>query len=159
MVLSTWRITWPSRATQAAGRSRRASQSAGDAKYTARWTATLRLDDVRLEQVEQRAHLVVREAFRLQQAAGALGQKNNPEWKTVAIDSLTEKLVLPNGSIGSRWGEKGKWNLEEKDGTGPTPLLRSMRLKEIGKDSSRSELATADCVIPSLCANSCWVMS
>ncbi|AFJ47084.1 nitrate reductase subunit alpha [Shimwellia blattae] len=40
-----------------------------------------------------------------------LGESNNPEWKTVA---RTEEghLVVPNGSIGFRWGEKGKWNLE-----------------------------------------------
>ncbi|HEX5278432.1 MAG TPA: nitrate reductase subunit alpha, partial [Fluviicoccus sp.] len=53
-----------------------------------------------------------------------LGATNNPEWKTVAIDSLTEKLVLPNGSIGSRWGEKGRWNLEEKALSGEDTKLR-----------------------------------
>ncbi|MEA1065003.1 nitrate reductase subunit alpha [Erwinia sp. HR93] len=40
-----------------------------------------------------------------------LGEANNPEWKTVAYNSDGE-LVAPNGSIGFRWGEKGKWNLE-----------------------------------------------
>lgn len=40
-----------------------------------------------------------------------LGEANNPEWKTVAFNS-TGELVAPNGSIGFRWGEKGKWNLE-----------------------------------------------
>lgn len=40
-----------------------------------------------------------------------LGEANNPEWKTVALNS-TGELVAPNGSIGFRWGEKGKWNLE-----------------------------------------------
>lgn len=42
-----------------------------------------------------------------------LGESNNPEWKTVAYDSAGE-LVAPNGSIGFRWGEKGKWNLEQQ---------------------------------------------
>jgi len=42
-----------------------------------------------------------------------LGEKNNPQWKTVACNQLGE-LVVPNGSIGFRWGEKGKWNLEPK---------------------------------------------
>ena len=41
----------------------------------------------------------------------ALGEANNPDWKTVAL-SETGDLVVPNGSIGFRWGEKGKWNLE-----------------------------------------------
>ncbi len=35
----------------------------------------------------------------------SLGQENNPEWKTVAINSNGE-IVAPNGSIGFRWGEK-----------------------------------------------------
>ena len=42
-----------------------------------------------------------------------LGESNNPEWKTVAYSS-TGNLVAPNGSIGFRWGEKGKWNLEQQ---------------------------------------------
>jgi nitrate reductase alpha subunit len=50
---------------------------------------------------------------------GKLGQDNNPEWKTVAIDE-NDKVVLPNGSIGFRWGAEGradvgKWNLENKE--------------------------------------------
>lgn len=45
-----------------------------------------------------------------------LGQENNPEWKTVAIDSRSGELVAPQGSIGFRWGEKGKWNLEQREG-------------------------------------------
>ena len=52
-----------------------------------------------------------------------LGQANNPEWKTVAIDENTGKIVVPLGSVGFRWGQKeggdkGKWNLEEKDAGG-----------------------------------------
>lgn len=45
-----------------------------------------------------------------------LGQENNPEWKTVALDQATGELIAPQGSIGFRWGEKGKWNLEQRDG-------------------------------------------
>ncbi|MCL4738733.1 MAG: molybdopterin-dependent oxidoreductase, partial [Burkholderiaceae bacterium] len=50
---------------------------------------------------------------------GKLGQKNNPEWKTVAFDTAG-KAVLPNGSIGFRWGPEGRadvgrWNLEAKE--------------------------------------------
>jgi nitrate reductase alpha subunit len=40
-----------------------------------------------------------------------LGQSNNPEWKTVAIDENNEGLIAPHGSIGYRWGEDGKWNI------------------------------------------------
>lgn len=46
---------------------------------------------------------------------GKLGQKEHPEWKTVAFDA-GGKAVLPNGSIGFRWDSAaGKWNLEDKE--------------------------------------------
>ena len=48
--------------------------------------------------------------------ADQLGETNNPEWKTVALDAASGRIVAPRGSIGYRWGEKGKWNLEEKAG-------------------------------------------
>jgi nitrate reductase alpha subunit len=46
---------------------------------------------------------------------GALGQTNNPAWKTLGFDRTDGSLVVPNGSVGFRWGESGKWNIEEKD--------------------------------------------
>ncbi|TXL66324.1 nitrate reductase subunit alpha [Zeimonas arvi] len=54
---------------------------------------------------------------------GALGQDNNPEWKTVAYDENTGEMVVPKGSIGFRWGQKeggdaGKWNLQSEDASG-----------------------------------------
>ncbi len=50
---------------------------------------------------------------------GRLGQKNHPEWKTVAFDA-DGRAVLPQGSIGFRWGpegrdDAGRWNLENKE--------------------------------------------
>ena len=45
----------------------------------------------------------------------ALAEANNPEWKTVCLDEATGEPVVPEGSIGFRWGEKGKWNLAQKD--------------------------------------------
>jgi nitrate reductase alpha subunit len=53
--------------------------------------------------------------LRASDLAGAVGQTNNPEWKTLAFDERDGSLVLPNGSIGFRWGESGKWNIEQKD--------------------------------------------
>ncbi|MDX1693037.1 MAG: nitrate reductase subunit alpha [Ketobacteraceae bacterium] len=52
-----------------------------------------------------------------------LGQDNNPEWKTIAVDQ-DGSLVSPRGSIGYRWGEEGHWNIEEKDGTGKETRLK-----------------------------------
>lgn len=54
-----------------------------------------------------------------------LGETNNPAWKTVALNSAGE-LVVPNGSIGFRWGEKGKWNLEPKAAGQATQLTLSL---------------------------------
>ena len=59
-----------------------------------------------------------------------LGQANNPEWKTVAFDERSGKVVVPNGSIGFRWGQTdGKWNLEEKE-VGGTETTLSLSLLE-----------------------------
>lgn len=49
----------------------------------------------------------------------ASAQMNNPEWKTLAYDT-NGKVVMPNGSIGFRWGpedreDSGRWNLEDKE--------------------------------------------
>ncbi|MCZ8166578.1 nitrate reductase subunit alpha [Silanimonas sp.] len=55
---------------------------------------------------------------------GGLGETNNPEWKTLAFDEASGAIVVPNGSVGFRWGEKGKWNIEEKDSAGRDTRLR-----------------------------------
>ncbi len=60
---------------------------------------------------------------------GKLGEDNNPEWKTVAMDSKAG-LVAPNGSVGYRWGEDGEWNLEERANEKETNLLTSLILEE-----------------------------
>ena len=41
----------------------------------------------------------------------------NAEWKTVVLDAATGEPVVPNGSIGFRWGEEGegRWNLDLGD--------------------------------------------
>jgi nitrate reductase alpha subunit len=65
---------------------------------------------------------------------GKLGQDNNPEWKTVALDQ-TDRVVLPNGSIGFRWGaegrsDAGKWNLENKEARGDNEVKLKLSLME-----------------------------
>ncbi|MDE1568292.1 nitrate reductase subunit alpha [Aquabacter sp. P-9] len=77
---------------------------------------------VRLE--ERDGRLVPERLLRAADLPGALGETNNPEWKTVAFDEPTGDLVAPVGSVGHRWGESAQWNLEEKDGAG-----RAIRLK------------------------------
>ncbi|RLK48761.1 nitrate reductase alpha subunit [Alkalispirillum mobile] len=60
----------------------------------------------------------------------ALEQDNNPEWKTVAWDEKSDSLVVPHGSIGFRWGEDGRWNLEEKAAGGKETELRLSNLQK-----------------------------
>jgi nitrate reductase alpha subunit len=64
--------------------------------------------------VKQDGKLVPDRFLRASEFADGLGETNNPEWKTVAIDDESGNVVVPLGSVGFRWGEKGKWNLEEK---------------------------------------------
>ncbi len=63
-------------------------------------------------------HYIADRFVRASDFTGALDETNNPEWKTVAVDARTKQFVSPGGSIGYRWGEQGKWNLEAKDGKG-----------------------------------------
>ena len=55
---------------------------------------------------------------------GALGQSNNPEWKPVAFDEKASRVVVPRGSVGFRWNEQGRWNLEAADADGNPVDLR-----------------------------------
>ena len=61
-------------------------------------------------------HLTQGRFLRAADLVDNLGQENNPDWKTIAINSQTQELISPNGSIGYRWGQSGKWNLEQRDG-------------------------------------------
>ncbi|MDE1939146.1 MAG: nitrate reductase subunit alpha, partial [Alphaproteobacteria bacterium] len=60
----------------------------------------------------------------------ALGEANNPDWKTVGIDTKSGKVVVPNGSIGFRWGQDGHWNLEEKAAGAEVDLKSTLLLEE-----------------------------
>jgi len=70
---------------------------------------------------------------------GKLGQANNPEWKTVAFDT-DGRAVLPNGSIGFRWGAEGradvgKWNLEDKEARHGQPVKLKLSVLEDGEQA------------------------
>ncbi len=74
--------------------------------------------------VKQDGKLVPERFIRASDLDGALDEANNPEWKTLAYDETTGELVAPLGSVGFRWGEKGKWNLEAKRSDGAEVDLR-----------------------------------
>lgn len=63
--------------------------------------------------------------------------ENNPQWKTVALADNGE-IVAPNGSIGFRWGEKGKWNLEQRDGT--TGVETELQLSLLGRQDEIADV-------------------
>ncbi|MBL8845834.1 MAG: nitrate reductase subunit alpha [Hyphomicrobium zavarzinii] len=73
---------------------------------------------------DKNGKLVPERLLRASDFTGTLGEANNPEWKTVAYDETSGEIVVPSGSVGFRWGEKGKWNLEEKDAKGQDTKLR-----------------------------------
>ncbi|KKI20764.1 nitrate reductase subunit alpha [Sphingomonas sp. Ag1] len=75
--------------------------------------------------VERDGRLVPDRLLRAADLDGALGELNNIDWKPVAIDDANGELVAPRGTIGFRWGEVGKWNLEEKDAEGNQVRLRT----------------------------------
>jgi nitrate reductase alpha subunit len=88
---------------------------------------------VRLER--QKGRLVPGRMLRASDFIEGLGEANNPDWKTVAFDEESGRIVVPKGSIGFRWGEQGKWNLVEEESSGKPVRLR-LSLSEI-----RDELA------------------
>jgi nitrate reductase alpha subunit len=57
---------------------------------------------------------------------GALGETNNPEWKTIVYDETRGAFVAPNGSIGFRWGEEGKWNLLPKNAADQSEIVAEL---------------------------------
>ncbi len=74
--------------------------------------------------------------------ADQLGQTNNPEWKTVAIDA-TGKVVLPNGAIGFRWGadgrpDQGQWNLEAREAQHGSDVKLKLSLLEDGQPATET---------------------
>jgi nitrate reductase alpha subunit len=59
-----------------------------------------------------RAEAYVADRFLRASDLGEAGE--HADWKTVVLDEATGEPVVPQGSIGFRWGEegKGRWNLE-----------------------------------------------
>lgn len=62
-----------------------------------------------------------------------LGVEQKSEWYPVLLDELSGEKVIPNGCIGSRWNNEGKWNLKNEDlrtGKKYTPRLSVMDNKD-----------------------------
>ncbi len=69
---------------------------------------------VTLREREDGAHV----PDRLLRASDIGEDEENAEWKPVLIDERTGKPAVPNGSVGHRYGEPGRWNLK-LDGVEP----------------------------------------
>ncbi|MBA2919963.1 nitrate reductase subunit alpha [Sphingomonas sp. MAH-20] len=95
------------------------------AQYFADYTRQYSDFPLLVKLVERDGRLVADRMLRAADVPGTLSEANNPDWKTVAFDELSGELVAPLGSVGFRWGEQGKWNLEERDGAGKTVRLRT----------------------------------
>ncbi len=63
--------------------------------------------------VQKNGRYVPDRFLRASDFSNSLSESNNAAWKPVAFDEHGN-VVVPNGSIGFRWGESGKWNLEAK---------------------------------------------
>lgn len=79
--------------------------------------------------VRQGDRYVADRMLRASDFADQLGQTNNPDWKTLAYDEHTNQIVVPQGTVGFRWGQEegadaGKWNLDLKDAQGNAVLPR-----------------------------------
>ena len=85
--------------------------------------------------VKQNGHYVPERLVRAADFKGNLGETNNPEWKTVGIDSESKEIVVPNGSAGHRWGDAGKWNLEQKNASGKDIRLQMSLILDEDQDT------------------------
>ena len=66
---------------------------------------------------------------------GHLAQENNPEWKPIVFDEDSGHLCVPTGSIGFRWGEKGRWNLEPTDAVSDRAIRPRLSLIDVRDDA------------------------
>ncbi len=64
---------------------------------------------------KQDQHYIPSRLLRASDFKDDLGEEKNPEWKPVIYDSISNRIVTPNGTIGSRWDGSGKWNLESRN--------------------------------------------
>lgn len=57
---------------------------------------------------EKEGVLTAGRTLRASDIDGALGEKDNTEWKPLLIDGTTNEIVVPTGTVGFRWDGSGK---------------------------------------------------
>lgn len=84
-----------------------------------------------LVMLKTRGNAFVADRFlRASDLSNNLQQSNNPEWKTIVINENTNEMIVPNGSIGFRWGEDGKWNIQATDSADGSDIKARLSLIE-----------------------------
>lgn len=103
--------------------------------YARRYTDLPMLVKLKAHTLEDGSSILVADRYlRASDFVDNANQDNNPEWKTIAFDT-TGRPVVPNGSIGFRWGvegrsDAGKWNLESKEGLEGSEVKLKLSLVE-----------------------------
>jgi len=62
-------------------------------------------------------------------------KEKNADWKPVIFDKATSSFAVPNGTIGSRWDQSGKWNLELVDSVSGRPVDPQLSILDSRDDS------------------------
>ena len=70
-------------------------------------------------------------------------EEEHAEWKPVVLDSESGKPVVPNGSVGHRYGEPGRWNLR-LDGLEPELSLIGRATERVAVDLPRFDVGTSE---------------
>ena len=86
--------------------------------------------------VKRDGHYVPERLLRASDFEGDFGEKNNPDWKTVAVDGASGAVVVPQGSVGFRWGEQGKWTLQEVEAGGKETQLKLSLIVDTDHDEA-----------------------
>ncbi len=106
--------------------------------YARRYTDLPMLVMLKEHQLENGESVMVPDRYvRASDFSDQLGQDNNPDWKTVALDAFGQ-VVTPQGAIGFRWGpdgraDMGQWNLEAREARGGNDV--SLKLSVLEGDS------------------------
>ena len=74
---------------------------------------------------------------------GLGGEPENAEWKPVVLDKATGELRVPNGSVGHRYGQPGRWNLR-LDGIEPALTLIDGAQESVAVDLPRFDIGEGE---------------
>ncbi|MEZ5155727.1 MAG: nitrate reductase subunit alpha [Solirubrobacterales bacterium] len=71
------------------------------------------------------------------------GDPENDEWKPVVIDATTDQPAIPNGSVGHRYGDPGRWNLR-LEGIDPVLSVLDRGGEEVAIDLPRFDVGEGE---------------